>query len=77
MTSPDPTASTPSSPTPSRQRRAKIVVWVLLGLVVAAALIGYLVARGTATAQQQDPNQSTAPVHRAVDWVCRSVGAGE
>lgn len=55
MTSPDPTASTPS-----RQRRAKIVVWVLLGLVVAAALIGYLVARGTATAQQQDPNQSTA-----------------
>ncbi|WP_145033539.1 DsbA family protein [Micrococcus luteus] len=60
MTSPDPTAATPSSPTPSRQRRAKIVVWVLLGLVVAAALIGYLVARGTATAQQQDPNQSTA-----------------
>ncbi len=55
VTSPDPTASTPS-----RQRRAKIVVWVLLGLVVAAALIGYLVARGTATAQQQDPNQSTA-----------------
>ena len=37
-----------------------VVVWVLLGLVVAAALIGYLVARGTATAQQQDPNQSTA-----------------
>ena len=39
MTSPDPTASTPSSPTPSRQRRAKIVVWVLLGLVAATTVV--------------------------------------
>ncbi|NUL44125.1 thioredoxin domain-containing protein [Cellulosimicrobium funkei] len=48
-----------SASSPSRQRRAKIVVWVLLGLIVAAAIIGYLVARGAATAQQQDPSQST------------------
>lgn len=60
---PDKTDSTPdkTAATPNRQRRAKIVVWVLLGLVVAGLIIGYLVVRGTATAQPpQDAGPSTA-----------------
>ncbi|GAA4770045.1 DsbA family protein [Citricoccus nitrophenolicus] len=56
MTSPDPK----TTPAPNRQRRAKTVVWILLGLAVATAAIGYFVARGTTTDQQpQDTGQSS------------------
>lgn len=54
MTSTDPNAT----PAPNRQRRAKIVVWVLLALVIVGGTIGYFVARG-ATTPPQDANPST------------------
>ncbi|MEO9249199.1 thioredoxin domain-containing protein [Citricoccus nitrophenolicus] len=56
MTSTDPNAT----PAPNRQRRAKIVVWVLLALVIVGGTIGYFVARGaTTTPPPQDASPST------------------
>lgn len=49
MTSTDPNAT----PSPNRQRRAKIVVWVLLALVIVGGTIGYFVARGATTPPQE------------------------
>ncbi len=55
MTSTDPNAT----PAPNRQRRAKIVVWVLLALVIVGGTIGYFVARGATTTPPQDASPST------------------
>ncbi|MEW1982595.1 disulfide bond formation protein DsbA, partial [Citricoccus sp. NPDC079358] len=55
MTSTDPN----TTPAPNRQRRAKIVVWVLLALVIVGGTIGYFVARGATTTPPQDANPST------------------
>ncbi|MCT2090255.1 DsbA family protein [Micrococcus terreus] len=58
MTPTDPTPTKADS-APSRQRRAKIVVWVLLALVIVGGTIGYFVARGATTTPPQDASAST------------------